>query len=160
MSRPLKGANSGLVMTAKSLPRVGLPVNGAGTDGVPEIPRLSPPFSSSTMTYAKFMLRFGAKTDFVERPAKSPLAYVFLYVAMLANGCRPARAIVSIGMNGITLSLPVSGNSVYIHLISMMPVVSVFSPASDVVPGWAREQPMVVRLWFFEGPPPHEPFCP
>src|SRR5262245_16587422 len=97
---------------------------------------------------------------FVERPAKSPLAYVFLYVAMLANGCRPARAIVSTGMNGITLSLPVSGNSVYIHLISMMPVVSVLRPASDVVPGWAREQPIVAALWFLLGPPPHESTCP
>ena len=50
---------------------------------------------------------------------------------MLANGCRPARAIVSTGMNGITLSLPVSGNSVYIHLISMMPVVSFSASVSS-----------------------------
>src|SRR5262245_9968919 len=106
------------------------------------------------------MLRLGAKMVFVEIPAKSPLAYVFLYVAMLAKGCRPARAIVSTGMNGITLSLPVSGNSVYIHLISMMPAVSVLIPASDEVPGWAREQPSVAALWFLPLPPPHEPTCP
>jgi hypothetical protein len=81
---------------------------------------------------------------------------------MLAKGCRPARAIVSTGMNGMTLSLPVSGNSVYIHLISMTPVVSVLRPESDVVPGWAREQPRVVVVCAaaFEGPPLQEPTCP
>src|SRR5439155_4851424 len=51
-----------------------------------------------------------------------------------AKGWRPNRATVGTGIIGRKLSLPVRSNSVYIHLISMTPVTSVFRPALAVSP--------------------------
>ena len=56
---------------------------------------------------------FGVNVVIADTPAKSPLAnWASLYCASVSNGWPPARAMVSTGMNGRRLSLPVSGNSV------------------------------------------------